>query len=230
MKQSLLIIILFVLTHFLSYSQIKKGDILFDLNGSYVESTSGSGVSVSNYWSKNKSLNTFFSVGYSISNSFVAGVGVGYTHLKENRNYTFLYSNNFMLAEQMKIKSSIVSPLIYFKYYKLMFGKLLFSANLSSSFGFIDLDTESVSAGRTSLIQNTNLSPFNDSYTEKNKSNNLVVSLEPEFSYFLTERWGVLMKIGGIKYYSYDFEDHDWTISFNPNKWEYGVFLKLGKK
>lgn len=219
-----------VLTHFLSHSQIKKGDILFDLTGSYVESTSSNGVYVSNYWGKTKSLDAFFSVGYSISNSFIAGVGVGYTHLKETRNYSFMYINNFMLAEQMNIKSSIISPLIYLKYYKQIFGKLLFSANLSSSFGFIDLENESLSAGRISFTQGANLSPFNNSYTEKKESNYLAVSLQPEFSYFLTERWGVMMKIGGIRYNSYDFDEHDWTISFNPNKWEYGVFLKLGKK
>ena len=63
-----------------------------------------------------------------------------------------------------------------------------------------------------------------------NNSGLLNISLKPEFAYFISEKAGLLLKVGGLHYNSYDFEEHEWKVSINPALWDYGFFLRFGKK
>lgn len=229
MKRFFLIFNLFFITNLLIYSQVKKGDVILDFTGSYIESINNSGVSMSNYSGKTNTIDVGFSFGYSISNSFILGLGIEYDHIKDIRNYSFSYYNAFFLAEQMEIKTNVVSPLFYLKYYKQVFDKLLFSINFNASYGFTDSNYQSMNVGASSFTQN-NFPPFSISNSKDSKGNYLSIALQPEFNYFLTEKLGLIVKIGGVRYNSYEFKDHEWKISLNPSNWDFGLFLRFGKK
>ena len=218
---------------FAAHAQFSKGDVILDLTGSYIESYNSSGVNISRYSSKIKTLDLAISMGYCFTNSFTAGFGIEYINTNELTNYEFYYPNAFTLLERLDSKANIFAPHIFFRYNKNITGKLFFQAELSSTYGFVSTNQESLQVGiriyGNGVIDDNVLPGTFATGTETSDNSSLFnVALQPEFVYFLSDKIGLLLKIGGIQYNT-DFDAHEWQITLNPSSWEYGFFLRVGK-
>lgn len=232
MKKTFIILVFLTFSNLCLFSQFTKGDVLLDLSGSYVESSDGSNGGISSFSSKNKTLEMSISLGTCFSNSFSIGFGLNYGHVNKTDLTRFLFYQRYYLIDQTETKASIIAPGVYLRYNKNVFGKLWFMAEFNTAYGFIDSGYESLSAGSENK-ESEDLEPslsFVNSYESGDKSGLLNVSLSPEFAYFLGDKVGLMIKIGGIQYTSYDFEEHEWKVSVNPSTWEYGIFFRFQKK
>jgi hypothetical protein len=222
------------------FSQLSKGKLKIDFAGNYIETLDNIHTVAVDLNGRTNLLDLNLSMGYSLSNSIIWGFGLNYGHVK-NINHSVLwipsYANNpaFAMDEKIETKSTIIAPLMYFKYYKQLINKLYINFNLSSSYGFVN------SKSTTMLIK---ASSFSGSYEQLGDQFSLLVSngnennkdsyylscyLQPEIEYFITDQLGIMIQLGGIRYNNYDGKDHDWRVSFNPSYWSYGLSFSIGK-
>lgn len=230
MKKTFIVLVFLTFSNLCLYSQFAKGDILVDLTGSYIESIDGSHNGITSFSSKSKALEMSISLSTCVTNSFSIGFGLDYGHVNETDQTRSLFFQKYYLMDETETKATVVAPSLYLRYNRNIFGKLWFMAEFSTAYGFVDSWYESISAGASDPgLESPPLNFFAGSDGSDN-SGLLNVSLSPEFAYFLGEKVGLMIKIGGIQYTSYDFEEHEWKVSVNPSTWEYGIFFRFQKK
>ena len=218
-----------------AFSQFIQDDVILDFTGSYVESYSSSGVTTSKYSGIDKTLDLKISIGLCISKNLTAGLGLQYGHIQNETRFQFYYYDNFILVEKLETKATVFAPLVYLRYNRPVIGKLWFSAELSTMVGKVSTQYESMNMGAkmypdTMTFHEIEPGNFLRGSEHHENSKILSVSLKPVFSYFLTEKIGLRIGMGGIQYNSYNFEAHEWQVTLNPSSWEYGFFVRFGKK
>jgi len=233
MKRFYLSVLLILIAWGYSNAQLRKGDVILNLSGNYDENFTNSGVSISSLSGKTKTLNAGVSMGFVTSKSLVLGFGLEYGHIRNVQNYSFLNPGAFLLYETQDIKSNIVAPMVYAKYYKKVMSRIYVGLGLEGNYAFVNSDNGSDivtvpfinSSGVTSAVQSTlSSSRESASYEAFN------AMLRPEVDCFLTKTLGLSLKVGGARFTSYSFNEHEWHISLNPSSWEYGLFWRFGKK
>ena len=230
MKKALIVLVLVIFSNYWLYSQFTKGDVLVDLTGSYIESVSGSGGGITTSATKSKTLDINLSVGTCISNSFSLGFSIEYGHasnLEKNDIYVF---ERYILKDQVETKANIIAPGFFLRYDKNVLGKLCFIAEFNTSYGFVNSTYDVISAGSSRLVDLDTPLSYVYAYDGSDESEIFNISLSPELVYFLGEKVGLMIKIGGIQYTSFDFKEHEWKVSVNPSTWEYGIFFRFKKK
>lgn len=234
MKKNVLIILIAFSTLEL-FSQIDKGNIVFSVDGNYMKTTTGNGVTTNHNVAQIKNLSLGTSVGYFITDRFIAGVGLDYYCNKESRTAE-LKIHQFVQTEVMNIKSNVFLPNIYLGYYYPIINKLYINTNLKFSYGKLKSDYNSLIVGRvynpTDTYVELNNSYFSD-YVEGYEGNSDVdffsAKLFPELTYFITSNFGFYLGLGGIEYSMTDWatSNSNWGINFNPENWRFGIRIKI---
>jgi hypothetical protein len=225
----LIIILLFSLD---SFGQIAKDKVLISMNGNYMKTNTETGVYTNGFSTKGQYLNLGTSIGIFLSDHFVMGVGVNYNWGKETRMNKLIYGNTILQIEELKVKSKILLPGVFFGYYFPIAGKFYFNANLALNCGKINSDYERLFAQRSTYFTTDSSYMYLDNNTAvsggaSGSSSTYYFSAQicPELSYFFTSKFGLSMSFGGIEYSITDWksENSAVAVNFNPAYWKLGV-------
>lgn len=234
MKKNVLIVLI-VLSSLDLLAQIGKGKIMVSVDGDYIKTSTENGVTTNQNLAQIKNLSVGTSVGYFITDRFIAGVGLDYYWDKESRS-TEMMMNKFVHVEVMDVKSYVFLPNIYFGYYYPINNKLYINANLEFSYSTIKSDYNSLIVGRVTHATDTvvslsdSLSPtYHKSYGGNSEVDFFSVRLFPELTYFITSNFGLCLGLGGIEYSMADWktDNSSWGINFNPVNWRFGIKIKI---
>jgi len=231
MKKSILIVAITFIVFDL-HSQFKKGESFFNVNGMYTKTTTETGVN-SNFLSvKGKYINGGLSLSAIISDCFLIGAGLDYNNQKEIRNSNLLLLDNSFQAEEMNVNSSFLVPNIYVGYYYGITKGLYFNTNLKLRFGTNSTKVEGQQAYITSLIPSTDISTVTElskNYKYETKADYFSTSILPELTYFITNKIGLTIGVGGLEYAlrGWDTENSNFTLNFNPNNWQLGMKIQF---
>jgi hypothetical protein len=236
-KNCLLILIILLSIH--SFGQIGKGDIFISLDGNFMKSFSGSGVTTNEFNSSGKYLEVGSSVEYFFSNHLALGAGLDYQWTKETKyNQIFLKLPDFNLAlahfQMMDTKSHVYLPKVFLKHYILISNKLYFNTKLQFNYGKIMSQYETfIIDSNNSNISDETVSENNPDYvTESSKESEddfFSAQLGPEINYFITPKFSACLSLGGIEYGMFNWETDNslWAVNFNPVYWKLGLKIKI---
>jgi hypothetical protein len=236
MKNALLIALMAFITLPL-FSQINKGTVIVSVDGSYMKTTTGDGVLDNMNSTQGKYLSLGASVGYFVSDRFVAGAGLDYNWCKEDR-FNYLTINRFYQDETTNIKSHVFLPNFYFGYYYPIINKLYLNTRLKFSYGKVHDEIYSSQMGLTDLATDSLTNPsYNDPYARgyyiitqrSTKTDFFQADLCPEVTYFISSKFSLCLGLGGIRYTMTDWktDNSNWMINFNPSYWSLGIKIKI---
>lgn len=176
MKKTIITIIV-ALACIESYAQTEKGKIFIGGGVNFRSQSNQSDNQNANI--KNNNFGISPSVGYFVADRFAIGLSAGYNASKDSYR-TFDQQGNPLVAE-LKSNSLSISPFVQY-FFPISDGKFFFSPTLGTSLGF----------GKS-----RNSFPTSNTYSTTMFS----VSVNPGFSYFPTEHWGINLNVGGLSYY-----------------------------
>lgn len=234
MKKNVLIVLIILSTQDL-FSQIDKGKIIISVDGNYMKSTTENGVTTSQNLVQGKYLSVGASVGYFITDRFIAGLGLDYNWNKEDRT-TELMINRFLLIEEMHIKSKALLPNIYLGYYYQIINKLYINTNLKFSYGKAKSEYNTLFANFADYPSDTMRVP-DDWYSSryiigKDKSSGVdffSAKILPELTYFISQKFSLCLGLGGVEYSMIDWKTDNsyWIVNFNPAYWKFGIKIRI---
>jgi hypothetical protein len=234
MKKTVLILFIAFSTLDL-FSQVEKRNFIISVDGNYLKTTTENGVTTNQNVAQIQNLGIGASVGYFITDRFIAGVGLDYYWEKESRTNKLMF-NKFKQIEVLRTKSNVYLPNFYLGYYYPIISKLYISTNLKLSLGKIKSDYKSLIAGSaynptesSELIEYPLSSEYVNAYEENADADYLRANLFPELTYFATSNVGLCLGLGGIEYSMTDWktDNSSWVINFNPEYWRFGIKLKI---
>jgi len=210
------------------FSQIEKGKIIISFDGNYNKTINSNGVNADHNTINGKYLSVGTSIGFFLSNRFIIGIGLDYDWNKEYRFYEMTLFYKYYQSENMNITSKVFLPNIYFGYYYQIINKLYFNSNLKFSFSKIKTETNSIYAGfdiSSDLGHNYVRIPP----TQNSETDFFSININPEMTYFLSNKFSVYIGLGGIEYSISDWKNDNssWTINFNPIYWSFGIKMKI---
>lgn len=230
------LLFLFVLSTFDLFSQINNGNFVIAFDGNYMKTSTDNGVTTNFTDNKGQYLNISSSIGHFFTNSFVVGIGLDYIWVKEVRDNTLKF-NNFIQEEEMKITSKALLPNLYLGYYYQIINNLYFNANIKFCYGKFNSEYTTLYAGMGLFNTDStfiNLTPHDSyvkGYSMESKYNYFSTKISPELTYFISPKFGINIGLGGIEYSIIDWKSNNsnWTVSFNPNYWKFGIKINLIK-
>lgn len=231
MKKNVLIVFIVFSTLDL-FSQVGKGTIIIPVAGNYTKANTENGVTTNQNYTKGQYLNIGASIGYFITDRFIAGAGLDYNWAKETRNNR-MHFNNFLQSESMNIKSKVYLPNIYLGYYYQIFDKLYFNTSLKLSYGKVKTGINTIYAGSGPFsVSDTNWTngiPYVKSYESNSETDFFSAEIYPEVTYFFSAKFGVCLNLGGIAYsmYNWETDDSSFAINFKPDYWRFGIKIKI---
>ena len=231
MKKTILIVAI-AFTAFDLHSQFKKGDSFFNVNGMYANTTTETGVNSNSLSVKGKYFNGGVSLSAIISNCLLIGAGLDYNNQKEIRNSNLLLLDNTFQAEEMNVNSSFLIPNIYVGYYYGITKGLYFNTNLKLRLGTNNTNVDGQQVFISSIFpstDNTALTEISKNYKYEKKADYFSTSILPELTYFVTNKIGLTLGVGGLEYAltGWDTENSNFTLNFNPNNWQLGMKIQF---
>ena len=208
------------------FSQMEKGSFTFLLDGHYMKTSSSTGVST-NYSATDGNYTSFApSVAYALTNHLTVGIGADYERDKEER-HNYLYFNHFAHFEMMNIKSKTLLPSLYLGYHHPIANRLFIGSSLKFSYGKIKSSYQTTYAGINEFEGGPN--NYLNSIGSEAETDYFRVKLYPELTYFLGQRFGLSLGLGGMEYSLYDWEQDTsgWQVNFDPTYWRLGFKLNL---
>ena len=233
-KNCLLILIILFSIH--SFGQIGKGDVFISLDGNFMKSFTGSGVTTNEFSTAGKHLEVGSSFEYFFSDRLSVGVGLDYQWTKETKaNQMFLKLPDFDLAHYqiMDTKSHVFLPNVFLKHYILISNKLYFNTNLQFSYGKIMSQYKTVvldlykSNKEDVLLENN--PDYVTSSSKESEVDFFTAQLGPEMTYFITPKFSCCLSLGGIEYGMFNWKNDNslWVVNFNPVYWKLGLKIKI---
>ncbi len=229
MKKSVLIVLIIFSTLDL-FSQISKGNTMVSFDGDYRKVNTENGVTTNHHSTQGRYLNVGPSIGYFITDRFIAGVELDYYWEKEDRSNSLFTNNEYSQLETLELKSKALLPGLFVGYYYPINDKFYFSTKLRISYGNIKTDSHSMVAtarridsdgfeligSLPSVVTEQSAEYDNDYFSSK---------ISPELTYFLSPKFALNLALGGIEYALVDWENDNssWAINFNPNYWRVGM-------
>jgi len=232
MKKTVLLIVLVFATLY-SFSQYKKGASFLSINGMYSKNSSETGVNFNSVFIQGKYINAGISLTNIISNNFLIGAGLDYNNQNETRQSKLIILDRYIQVEDMYLKSNILVPNIFVGYYYKIAKSFYFNTNLKFRLGENYSKTEYLQALATPVTNTSYLSDTSPSSAHngayETKTDYFSTSLLPELTYFISDKTGFTLGLGGIEYALNDWksENSSFTINFNPNNWLVGVKIQL---
>lgn len=233
-KYVLLIMIICSCIHL--FGQINKGDVMISLNGNFMKTVSGSGVTTNDLSTQGKYLNAGTSIEYFFSSRLSVGAGLDYQWTKEttsNMIYLKLPDLHVVHYEIMEIKSNVFLPNVFLKYYIPVTQKLYFNTNLKFSYGKIktELHTDIIAPdSRPYEVELTEFTPTTyRSSSSESTLDSFTAQLGPELSYFFTPKLIGCLALGGVEYSMLDWRTTNslWNVNFNPAFWKLGIKINI---
>lgn len=213
-------------------SQISKGTFTISVNGNYYDGSNSIGVATNSLLTNIQDLNTGISIEYFVKKNLFIGVGFDYSWSNEYR-FSGFSSNSFAQVELMNVKSNLLLPNIIGGYSFQLMKKLYLNTNFKIGYGRYSNKTYS----DYTWIQHTDGGTFTQtgaineviSWESDNQSSYFGTSLSPEINYFISERFGLCLGLGGIEYAILDWnkDQSSWIVNFNPNFWRLGIKFKI---
>ena len=236
-KNCLLILIILLYIH--SFGQIGKGDVFISLDGNFMKSFSGSGVTTNEFNTAGKYLEVGSSVEYFFTDHLALGVGLDYQWAKETKgNQMLLKLPDFNLTlahfQIMDTKSHVFLPNVFLKHYILISNKLYFNTNLQFSYGKImsQYETLILDSNKSNIVNEMMLENNPNYVTSSSKESEVdffTAQLGPEMTYFITRKFSGCLSLGGIEYGMFDWKSDNslWAVNFNPVYWKLGIKIKI---
>lgn len=234
MKTHVLIVLISLSTMDL-FAQITKGKMIISVDGNYTKTTSEDGATTNQNTAQIKNLSLGASVGYFITDKFMAGIGLDYYSSKEYRTIEMMV-NRFFQVEFMNIKSKAYLPNIYVGNYYQITNKLYINTNLKFSYGNIKSEYNTVIVGSVIYPTDTIImltDRYSSTYSGSSEMNSELdffnAKLFPELNYFISSNFSLCLGLGGIEYSMIDWktDNSNWIINFNPVNWKFGIKMKL---
>lgn len=209
-------------------SQTCKGDYSVSVMGNYYKGFNSSGVSTNSFSTTGENMNASISVEhYKTSKSYV-GLGIDF-HWGNDDIYNSLFSKKFTQFEKMNVKSILIFPNFIYGYYLQIADNLFL--NMSARVGYGILANNSNSdyknyqhpyGGTLDQIETANEELRWDS---SNFYEDFGSSFSPEINYYISDKFGLSLRLGGIAYSILDWKKDlsSWIVDFNPNNWRLGI-------
>jgi hypothetical protein len=184
------------------FAQIEKGSMIISLNGSYLQTNTGEGVTKNYMNTQGKYLSVGTSFEYLINGKFAVGLGLDYKNNKELVSSIFLFSDLYLQYENSKYYTEYEGDIISASRYVI--------TNDTSSTRFSFPDT---------------LSALDEFIEKEAKFDFFGVRICPEIIYFINKNIGLYIDLGEISYSVIDWETEKslWLVDFNPYHWKLGV-------
>jgi hypothetical protein len=232
MKKNLLLFLM-IFSALNLFSQIEKGNISIGIDGNYTKVNTPNGVTTNLNYTKGNYLNAGATIGYFITERFIAGAGLDYILNKETR-YNSLYFNNFLQNEEMDIKSKVFLPNVFLGYYYQVANKLYFSTTLKFSYGKVKTSYSTTYAGTGPFADSTwtipkNNVPYVKGSSGVSETDYFSTQIYPEVLYFISAKFGICLNLGGIAYSINDWETNNssFAVNFKPDYWRFGIKFRL---
>lgn len=217
MKKSALLVLITLFTVSFVFAQEKdagdefkgfsKNDII--LTGSVSYGNTKSGDNKMNRFSVNPKL------GYFITNNLMLGVEVGFTTDKRNQQQVYNFSQGTGFSSRVynaEVKSTIISPTVFGRYYFNPEKKFSFFSGLAFSYLNIKNSSEN-----SNLVFSSQLNPNVNSNSSSINQNGFLASFIPGVNYFLSNKFSLEANIGILSYSSIkaDYQDAKALNTFN---------------
>jgi len=227
MQKNLLILALTFLTMPV-FSQVKTGDVILSLDGSYMKTNTGGGVTTNMTGTQAQNLDICMSAGYFFTQRVVAGIGLNYKLDKEIRSNLVSF-DNFVQMEVMDYHSHAWLPNAYIGLYFPIVSKLYVTANFRMSYGKINAGYTTTYAGAGKMLVISPATNYTYTSTGDAKADYFSNTIYPELLYFLGAKTSISLGLGGIEYAMTDWDAHnaEVAINFNPVHWKVGVKMKF---
>jgi hypothetical protein len=232
MRKGIIILLGLILSNH-CIGQIKKGDLLFSIEGNYINSPTEIGVTTDLLQVSSKKTNLTGVVEYFITDNFSLGFGLTYHKQNEERLNENYLLNQYVQMEQLEIKKIAILPQLSASYYKKIIDKFYFGTSLDLAYGKMNQEYEtfvfySQNYATTTLLlteSNDTLIPYQRQSSSSNKI--AFASLSPGIHYFINGTVGVNLQLGAIEYSIVDWtsEQDSFGLNFSPNYWALGVNL-----
>jgi len=236
-KKILLAACLFTGIHL--HGQVNETGFVLRLTGNYSETATNNALQyVNGYKAKNKNGNISVSAGY-MHRHWLYGLGFEYNHDK-TMAVGSLYtrqsdSEASVFMEQGEVKLNGYGGIGYASYYLPIYRNLYFTPSFYLGLGNKKGDYSGIVASASSLPTDQILywssgpSPYASGYEDKISMDYFYMQISPELTWFFSNRWGINLQLGGLKF---DMSDFDWSnsikqINFNPTFWKLGILFKL---
>lgn len=226
--QKNILVLLFLFFALPLFSQVKTGDIVLSLDGSYMKTNTGGGFTTNMWGTQAKNLRVGLSAGYFFSERFVAGVGLDYSRDKELRSNLVTFNNSSQM-EEMDYLSHAWLPNVYLGLYFPVVSKFYITANFKTSYGKINTRYTSSYASIGNIVVGSPVSSSVHVISSDAKVDYFSNMIYPELLYFLGSKTSISLMPGGIQYVLTGWDTHnaEVAVNFNPVYWKLGLRLKL---
>jgi len=225
-KNLLLLVFLFLAIPL--FSQVNTGDIILSLNGNYLKTNTGGGVTTNMTGTQAQNLDISLSGGYFLSQRVVAGIGLDYKLDKEVRSNLVSF-DNFVQMEIMDYRSHAWLPNVYVGLYFPIVSKLYVTANFRMSYGKLNAGYTTTYAGAGKFVLGSPATNYTYTSTGDARVDYFSNTIYPELLYFVGAKTSISLGLGGIQYAltDWDASNAEVAVNFNPVYWKFGVKMKL---
>lgn len=226
--QKNILVLLFLFFALPLFSQVKTGDIVLSLDGNYMKTNTGGGVTTNMTGTRAQNLDISLSAGYFFTERVVAGVGIDYKLNKETRSNLVKF-NNFVQMEEMDYKSHAWLPNVYLGLYFPVVSKFYITANFKTSYGKIKTKYTSMYAAVDYIMSGIPVLNSEHVVSYDGKVDYFSNMIYPELLYFVGAKTSISLGLGGIEYSITNWDTHnaEVAVNFNPVYWKLGAKLKL---
>ena len=226
--QKNILVLLFLFFALPLFSQVKTGDIVLSLDGNYMKTNTGGGVTTNMTGTRAQNLDISLSAGYFFTERVVAGVGIDYKLNKETRSNLVKF-NNFVQMEEMDYKSHAWLPNVYLGLYFPVVSKLYVTANFKMSYGKLNSNYSTIYGGSGKYVLGSPNTSYMHGSSGDAKVDYFSNMIYPELLYFVGAKTSISLGLGGIEYSITNWDTHnaEVAVNFNPVYWKLGAKLKL---
>lgn len=134
----------------------------------------------------------------------------------------------------MKLTSKFPSPNLFIGYYYPIINKLYFNTTLKVGYGKVKTNYSTIYIGMEELGSNPFvISSYANQYAKSSyadyKYDYFISKIQPAVTYFISNRVGLSISLGGIEYSMIDWKSKasDLRVNFDPAYWSFGLKYKI---
>lgn len=250
MKNLSITLIILLSTPFITFAKYNKNNIYIE--GNYRFSNSNYLQNDLHKWDQESGYALSTRIGYLVRENLILGIGYNYDY--NNRSRTIIKMVTSEVSSNKIIRSysysydefkndDVYTPSIFARYIFPVSQRLHLSLKGEYSFGWTETSSIYKTTEFENMIESTTIEP-----NKKKYSNTQLVTISPEFQFFISKRIGLQLNFDGLSYrYSntdmnyyadygnsmfqpvYKEEPKKFCFSLKPSNWSIGAFVVIGK-